>query len=174
MAWTEDRVKILTKLWQNGWSGSQIAKKLGGATRNAVIGKADRLGLKHGSTQKTKKQPKKPKGQSRVKSPKRRTTCRRGPRVKHAAVPYVVQKNTDSLEPKRYDGEYLTTFTVEGSLCREIMDKGIPPNIRPSDVPVCGRKTAGGETLCSQHLQRLRQNGSTKPRKVTGGLKLIT
>ncbi len=45
MAWTEDRVKILAKLWADGLSASQIAAELGGVTRNAVIGKVHRLGL---------------------------------------------------------------------------------------------------------------------------------
>ena len=45
MAWTEDRVEILTKLWAEGLSASQIAKDLGEVTRNAVIGKVHRLGL---------------------------------------------------------------------------------------------------------------------------------
>ena len=45
MAWTEDRVELLTKLWAEGLSASQIAKQLGGVTRNAVIGKVHRLGL---------------------------------------------------------------------------------------------------------------------------------
>jgi GcrA cell cycle regulator len=43
--WTEDRVEILKKLWTEGLSASQIAKQLGGVTRNAVIGKVHRLGL---------------------------------------------------------------------------------------------------------------------------------
>ncbi|UTW55322.1 GcrA family cell cycle regulator [Kordiimonas sp. SCSIO 12610] len=47
MAWTDDRIEILRKLWDDGLSASQIAKELGeGVTRNAVIGKAHRLGLK--------------------------------------------------------------------------------------------------------------------------------
>ena len=45
MAWTEDRVEILSKLWAEGLSASQIAKELGEVTRNAVIGKVHRLGL---------------------------------------------------------------------------------------------------------------------------------
>jgi GcrA cell cycle regulator len=43
--WTEDRVSLLKKLWTDGLSASQIAKQLGGVTRNAVIGKVHRLGL---------------------------------------------------------------------------------------------------------------------------------
>jgi GcrA cell cycle regulator len=45
MGWTEDRVTTLKKLWLDGLSASQIAKQLGGVTRNAVIGKVHRLGL---------------------------------------------------------------------------------------------------------------------------------
>lgn len=45
MAWTEDRVELLKKLWAEGLSASQIANRLGDATRNAVIGKVHRLGL---------------------------------------------------------------------------------------------------------------------------------
>ena len=45
MGWTEDRVSVLKKLWLEGLSASQIAKQLGGVTRNAVIGKVHRLGL---------------------------------------------------------------------------------------------------------------------------------
>ena len=46
MAWTSDRVELLTILWQKGNSASQIATELGeGVSRNAVIGKIHRLGL---------------------------------------------------------------------------------------------------------------------------------
>ena len=44
-AWSDDRVTTLSKLWLDGLSASQIAKQLGGVTRNAVIGKVHRLGL---------------------------------------------------------------------------------------------------------------------------------
>ena len=45
MGWTDERVSTLKKLWMDGLSASQIAKQLGGVTRNAVIGKVHRLGL---------------------------------------------------------------------------------------------------------------------------------
>lgn len=44
-SWTDQRVAQLKKLWQQGKSASEIAETLGGVTRNAVIGKAHRLGL---------------------------------------------------------------------------------------------------------------------------------
>ena len=45
MSWTDERVEKLKKMWGEGQSASQIAKELGGVTRNAVIGKVHRLGL---------------------------------------------------------------------------------------------------------------------------------
>ncbi len=45
MSWTDERVKLLKKLWGEGKTAAEIAKALGGVTRNAVIGKAHRLKL---------------------------------------------------------------------------------------------------------------------------------
>ncbi|MBZ0129683.1 MAG: GcrA cell cycle regulator [Rhodobacteraceae bacterium] len=45
MSWTDERVETLKTMWGDGKSASQIAKELGGVTRNAVIGKVHRLGL---------------------------------------------------------------------------------------------------------------------------------
>ena len=45
MSWNDERVELLKKLWSEGLSASQIAGKIGGVTRNAVIGKVHRLGL---------------------------------------------------------------------------------------------------------------------------------
>ena len=46
MSWTDERIETLTKMWEGGSTASQIAEELGGVSRNAVIGKAHRLGLK--------------------------------------------------------------------------------------------------------------------------------
>lgn len=45
MSWTEERIERLKKMWADGATASQIADELGGVSRNAVIGKAHRLGL---------------------------------------------------------------------------------------------------------------------------------
>src|SRR5215216_1756538 len=51
LTWTKERIDLLTELWGEGLSGSQIAAELGeGVSRNAVISKAHRLGLSHGSS----------------------------------------------------------------------------------------------------------------------------
>jgi GcrA cell cycle regulator len=60
MSWTDDRVETLKRMWGEGQSASQIAKELGGVTRNAVIGKVHRLGLSNrtGGTAPAKAEPK--------------------------------------------------------------------------------------------------------------------
>ena len=71
MSWTDERVETLKKMWGEGQSASQIAKELGGVTRNAVIGKVHRLGLSNragsGGAAATKAAPKeKPATQAKV------------------------------------------------------------------------------------------------------------
>ena len=46
MSWTDERIDRLKTMWEKGLTASQIADELGGVSRNAVIGKAHRLGLK--------------------------------------------------------------------------------------------------------------------------------
>ncbi|WP_033073306.1 GcrA family cell cycle regulator [Sphingopyxis sp. MWB1] len=46
MSWTDERIEQLRNMWEKGLTASQIAEELGGVSRNAVIGKAHRLGLK--------------------------------------------------------------------------------------------------------------------------------
>lgn len=57
MSWTEERVETLKRLWNEGQSASQIAKELGGVTRNAVIGKVHRLGLSNRASSTTAAKP---------------------------------------------------------------------------------------------------------------------
>jgi len=77
MAWNDERVELLRKLWAEGLSASQIAGRLGGVTRNAVIGKVHRLGLSGRATT------------SRVKMirPRNRTTAPGVPSAKRAVAP---------------------------------------------------------------------------------------
>lgn len=70
MSWTDDRVDTLKTMWGEGKSASQIAKELGGVTRNAVIGKVHRLGLSNRATpaKATTKEAAKPKPAPRAKA----------------------------------------------------------------------------------------------------------
>jgi GcrA cell cycle regulator len=71
MSWTDERIEKLTKMWEGGATASQIADELGGVSRNAVIGKAHRLGLKaRPSPVKANEKPEKPAAPAAVKKPK--------------------------------------------------------------------------------------------------------
>ena len=80
MSWTDERVELLKKMWGEGQSASQIAKELGGVTRNAVIGKVHRLGLSNragsGATPakaEAKAKPSAPKAEAKPKPPQPKT-----------------------------------------------------------------------------------------------------
>ncbi len=60
MSWTDERVELLKKMWNEGHSASQIAKELGGVTRNAVIGKVHRLGLSNRTNSEPEAKPEPP------------------------------------------------------------------------------------------------------------------
>ncbi|MDO6726065.1 MAG: GcrA family cell cycle regulator [Cognatishimia sp.] len=68
MSWTDERVELLKKMWGEGQSASQIAKELGGVTRNAVIGKVHRLGLSNRAGSGGAKAESKPKAEAKPKA----------------------------------------------------------------------------------------------------------
>ena len=67
MAWSDERVAVLKKMWLEGNSASEIAKVLGNITRNAVIGKVHRLGLSNRDTNVSKSRAIKSKATKSVK-----------------------------------------------------------------------------------------------------------
>ncbi len=91
MSWTDDRVETLKKMWGEGQSASQIAKELGGVTRNAVIGKVHRLGLSNRATSGTAaKADAKPKTAKAAPKPKAKAApkeVRQEPKTESAAPP---------------------------------------------------------------------------------------
>ena len=70
--WSDDRVEQLKTLWTEGLSASQIARALGGVTRNAVIGKVHRLGLAGRASPSRSERPRLPMA---PKAPSVRTPC---------------------------------------------------------------------------------------------------
>lgn len=69
-SWTPDRIKRLEELWRAGLTASQIATRLGGITRNAVIGKLHRLNL---ADKAPREKPKAGRTASHQKTKRRRT-----------------------------------------------------------------------------------------------------
>lgn len=90
--WSDVRVELLKNLWADGLSASQVAGRLGGVTRNAVIGKVHRLGLSGRATT------------SRMKSqrPRARSQCSRRltkPRFSQIGNPALRQLYLGDTEP---------------------------------------------------------------------------
>ena len=75
MSWTDERIERLKKMWAQGATASQIADELGGVSRNAVIGKAHRLGLEQ------RPSPVKPGEEKEAKKPAATASARPAPKA---------------------------------------------------------------------------------------------
>jgi GcrA cell cycle regulator len=105
MSWTDERVELLKKMWGEGQSASQIAKELGGVTRNAVIGKVHRLGLSNraGATAGADAKPKakaEPKAKAAPPKPAEAPAAEAAPKPKPAPEPKPVV-STPAVLPAR-------------------------------------------------------------------------
>lgn len=127
MAWTEERVAVLTRLWSEGLSASQIARQLGDVTRNAVIGKVHRLGLSGRATP------------SRAERPRVSTRKKRPPK------PMIVMPETVK-EAILGDGSYVTVRTLKESMCK--WPYGDPSS---SEFHFCGQGNNGTGPYCEAH-----------------------
>ncbi len=87
--WNDERVELLKELWGAGKTAAEIAQQLGGnITRNAVIGKAHRLGLS-GRVSPIQKKPKRSSASSAGSSPAASSSSapvQSAPRVKETYV----------------------------------------------------------------------------------------
>ena len=60
MEWSEEAVRVLETLWAKGATAREIAGRLDGVSRNAVIGKANRLGLRSRASPIKRREPQRP------------------------------------------------------------------------------------------------------------------
>jgi GcrA cell cycle regulator len=93
MSWTDERVETLKTMWSEGKSASQIAKELGGVTRNAVIGKVHRLGLSNRTTTSSKS------SDGAASKPAAAAKPRAKKPSKPAAAPAAATTNTTEAKP---------------------------------------------------------------------------
>lgn len=136
VAWSDDRVTTLSKLWQDGLSASQIAKQLGGVTRNAVIGKVHRLGLSGRAA------PSRPSRAARVTAPRVRRTERLARPVTPRRPAYVAATVADlALEGP---GLVADMAALTAHVCRWPI--GDP---KADDFSFCGRAAVG--RYCATH-----------------------
>lgn len=120
MSWTDERIETLKKMWEEGHPASKIAEELGGVSRNAVIGKAHRLGLeKRPSPVKPDKAEAAAKADAKPKKPKK----------KKAEKPAKAE-STDDAKPesgKKGEGEDLPIQPKVPLSARTDVDQSLTP-----------------------------------------------
>ena len=126
MAWTDERVEQLKQLWADGLSASQIANRMGGVTRNAVIGKVHRLGLAGRAT-------------PTAPMPKSVATAHFESETRSPAF---------SLESLSLGDDRPTVSTIGASQCKWPI--GDPA---ADDFHFCGQSTSSGKPYCAYHSQ---------------------
>lgn len=151
MGWTEERVSLLRKLWAEGLSASQIAKQLGGVTRNAVIGKVHRLGLAGRAT------PSRP-AKRPVRPQRPRVIGPTAPRLRPPSLAPAM--DMPQLEPLKFeDGRTANVLTLNETMCK--FPIGDPND---ADFAFCGRGALGGP-YCSDHARLAYQPSQARKRR---------
>ncbi|MDE1172076.1 MAG: GcrA family cell cycle regulator [Parvibaculaceae bacterium] len=149
--WTDERVELLKKLWADGLSASQVAKQLGGVTRNAVIGKVHRLGL---SGRVTPNRPARVRPATQERAPSRPRMTNEAATVRTAPAkeaPAHMQaaaeaKAVEAFEPERR--ELATVLTLTERTCKwPIGDPGSP------EFHFCGKRRDSGSPYCTDHAK---------------------
>jgi len=143
MSWTDERVANLKKLWMDGLSASQIAKQLGGVTRNAVIGKVHRLGL---SGRAAPSQPSRPTYRAARPRPTQAPSAPRRIEPAPRAVA-AVQPTPPAPRPAVLDlPGTATVLTLGAHMCKW------PIGDPSSDAfSFCGRRSDEGQPYCVEH-----------------------
>ncbi len=142
LGWTDERVERLKALWIEGLSAAQIARQLGGVTRNAVIGKVHRLGLSGRAA------PSRP-GRAAPSTPRaRRTTpVRARPTAarRTLAPPRKPARAHEPAAPPEGPG-LATAATLGAHMCRWPI--GDP---KAADFTFCGRRVDDHGPYCRDH-----------------------
>ncbi|WP_296816187.1 GcrA family cell cycle regulator [Brevundimonas sp.] len=157
MGWTDERVANLKKLWLDGLSASQIAKQLGGVTRNAVIGKVHRLGL---SGRAAPSQPSRPAFRAARPRPTQAPSAPRRiePAPRAAAAPAQPAPRPAVLD---LPGT-ATVLTLGSHMCKWPI--GDPSS---NEFSFCGRRSDEGHPYCVEHSRvayqpATKKNGSSE------------
>jgi GcrA cell cycle regulator len=149
MAWNDERVELLKRFWSEGLSASQVASKMGGVTRNAVIGKVHRLGLS---------------GRAAPAKPQR--GCELGSQASAPAPQVFARKAIEPLldEPEFVapvvlsSGDMTTVATLKGNMCK--WPVGDPAK---DDFHFCGQTAPTGKPYCAYHAHIAFQPAQRRP-----------
>ncbi len=151
--WTEDRVEMLKKLWAEGLSASQIATRLGGVTRNAVIGKVHRLGLSGRVTPSRNSRPRaskprQPSHPGRVNSYRSAGATALKTETAAQTAPLPEPEPAPLREVQIPPGERATILTLSEKTCRWPI--GDPSS---DEFHFCGRNPSAKMPYCPEHCQ---------------------
>lgn len=151
MAWNDERVELLKKYWAEGLSASQIASKMGGVTRNAVIGKVHRLGL---SGRATPAKPQRGCDADFQTGAETATTFVRSEMEALIAEP-------EFTAPVILDtGDMATVSTLKTNMCKWPI--GDPAK---DDFHFCGQGAPTGKPYCAYHAQLAFQPAQRRPER---------
>ena len=173
MSWTDERVDTLKTLWGEGQSASQIAKVLGGVTRNAVIGKVHRLGL--ASRTAAKPEPAKPAKEAApvAAKPKLKAVEKVEPAPEKKAKPVQIHKppvTTSTFPHPPAPSEPLVDLVDVDAAAKKL--SLLELNERTCKWPIgdpsagefyfCGHAAAPGKPYCSSHVAAAYQPMSSR------------
>src|SRR5215813_6747078 len=133
--WPERCIAVLTQMWRDGFSASQIAGVLENFryTRNAVIGKAHRLGLVNAPRQQRPQQ--------------KRKRASPGRRIIMAPVPKFTPLPVKIPEPSPESA--CTLFELGEHRCRYPLGD----DMKPPPYMFCGGPTIAGSSYCAHHTR---------------------
>ncbi|MBU6474957.1 MAG: GcrA cell cycle regulator [Alphaproteobacteria bacterium] len=173
MSWTDERIALLKKMWKEGKSAADIAKTLGkGVTRNAVIGKAHRMGLSNRPSPIKKTgvvaKPVAKKDPPRKSAPPKPVARKTAGDARKPVAPVIVSgvKNNplarpEPVEPRKIEKEEIppgggvALIDLTERMCRWPI--GDP---REDDFTFCGRGIRSGTPYCPDHAGMAYQSSS--------------
>jgi len=149
MSWTDERVELLKKYWGEGLTATQIAGRLGGVTRNAVIGKVHRLGLSGRATT------------TRLKSPRPRRQIANAKRMQKARLSkpegFTAQPHYGDAEPYVPPVEEIEIPLEERKSLQDLTENSCRWPIGDPQTPefhFCNRQKVPGLPYCEHHSCR--------------------
>jgi GcrA cell cycle regulator len=164
MSWTDERIGLLKKMWKEGKSAAEIAKTLGkGVTRNAVIGKAHRMGLS-GRPSPIKKPAPAAKEKGAAPAQPRKEAAPKD--VKKPSLPNAGKAGSPALakeaeELKKIEKEIVPLGGGVSLLeLTERMCKWPIGDPREADFTFCGRGIRVGTPYCPDHASMAYQSSS--------------
>ena len=132
MAWTDEMVEGLKKMWKQGLTTNEIAKNLG-VSKNFIVGKVHRLNLTARPSPIKKKEDEVAAVENTASQDKK-------------VIETSVEVKTLNIEKKIGSSACLKLTELDNHTCR--LPIGDP---RDDNFCFCGKKVRGGQTYCEEH-----------------------